>query len=68
MTHEQALKLKVGDTVRCPADRGEPGYSGKVEHIDDNDATHALVKEPFRWVTVRKPGAHASVWPSNRLH
>jgi len=62
----RAKNLKVGDTVHCPADRGEPGYSGRVEHISTTEQTH-MDSKPFLWVTVRKSNSTAHVWPSNRL-
>lgn len=66
MDIENAKALKVGATVRCPADMGRPAYSGKVEHVGTTEATD-LQGRAYVWVTVRRPGAHASVWPSNRL-
>lgn len=65
MKLQQAQALKVGQYVSCPADRGEPGYRGRVEHVGQqaNGPEHCR----YIWVTVRRPGAHASVWPSNRL-
>lgn len=66
MNIEKARTIKPGDTVRCPADRGEPGYTGKVEHVSPNEGTN-IHGVPYIWVTVRRPGGHASVWPSNRL-
>lgn len=62
----KARTLKIGDTVRCPADRGDPAYSGKVEHVGQDEAQD-LQGRGYLWVTVRRAGAHASVWPSNRL-
>lgn len=64
MELKQAQALKVGDVVRCPAERGDPGYTGTVEHV----GTHVTDRPvPFVWVVVRRTGAHASSWPSNRL-
>lgn len=67
MRIEQALKLQPGQTVRCPEDRGQAGYAGRIDHrTDDVYETHDG-KSKYIWVTVRHPRGHASVWPSNRL-
>ena len=58
-------RLRVGAVVACPADRGDPAYTGRIEHV--GDPVHNPGMSPYRWVTVRRPGAHASVWSSNRL-
>lgn len=64
MQLEKAQALKIGAIVRCPADRGEPAYRGKVESV----GAHVTEKPvPFVWVSVRTPNGHAVVWPSNRL-
>lgn len=65
MQLDKALALKVGDVVRCPADRGTPAYIGPITHISGNVATH-MGKE-FIWVTVADGHGHRHVWPSNRL-
>lgn len=62
----KARALKVGDTVRCPAQDISPAYSGKVEHVGQTEAQD-MQGRAYLWITVRRPGAHASVWPSNRL-
>lgn len=66
MNLARAKTLKHGSLVHCPADNGEPGYSGIVRHVS-GEATHALLKEPFLWVSVEKDGKTRHVWPSNRL-
>lgn len=68
MKIEEARKLAYGAKVRCPADRGEPGYSGTVA---DRNCAHAQEQRntqgvKFIWVTVRN-GTRSAVWPSNRL-
>lgn len=65
----KAQALKVGNYVNCPADRGEMGYRGRVEHVGVEVTQRLGMDEPYIWVTVRRPGvgAHASVWPSNRI-
>lgn len=65
MDIQKATKLKVGDIVRFPADRGEPSGSGKIAHIstDVNKNIHGI---DYVWVTVNV-GQHNTVWPSNRL-
>jgi hypothetical protein len=68
MNIEDARKLKVGDRVRCPADRGNPAFIGVVTYYSGIGATHANVSEPFLWVNVSTIyGLNAGVWPSNRL-
>lgn len=62
----KARALKLGAVVACPADRGSPVYSGKVEHVGSVEAQD-MQGRAYIWITVREPGAHASVWPSNRL-
>ena len=68
MNIEQARKLKYGQTVHCPADRGEPAYTGTVRsedcatcaaHLDNN-------AKQYIWIEVQGAGKK-SVWPSNRL-
>lgn len=66
MNIDRAQCLKPGDRVRVPADYGAPGYYGRVEHVGAVVAFN-IHGADYVWVTVRKPGAHASVWPSNRL-
>ena len=66
MDIQKAQNLKIGQRVRCPADRGEPAHNGTVEYVGQQTATtHAGTL--YVWVTVRRSDAHASVWPSNRL-
>ena len=68
MKLEQAQALQVGQPVSCPADRGNPAYIGCVERIDTQVQRPSVPGvSPYVWVTVRRLGAHASVWPSNRL-
>jgi len=63
-----------GKTVRCPPDRGEPGYIGKVTHVSQQ-VQIALNGTKYVWVTVAKRTAihgsvvhpQSAVWPSNRL-
>lgn len=60
-------QFKVGDTVKCPADRGSPGYIGQITHVstDQNTNIHGT---PYYWVTVRTPYKNRSeVWPSHRI-
>lgn len=60
--------LELGEQVRCPADRGDCSYLGRIEHIAPTVYTNAQGVR-YVWVTVRKdkwPGT-AHVWPSHRL-
>jgi hypothetical protein len=68
MKIEKALTLKVGDTVYCPADRGDPPFSGKVTHNCNGTKTISknLDGVEYIWVEVQGPGKK-SMWPSNRL-
>ena len=62
MKIEEALKLKVGDTVFYPEDRGNPkGYS-KVTYVSELVCRNAEGTE-YIWVNLKIGG----VWPSNRL-
>lgn len=58
-------QLKVGHSVRCPADRGEPGFTGKIVGFStqENKTSTGIT---YVWVEVQGPH-HKSVWPSNRL-
>ena len=59
-------QLKVGQKVKCPADRGDTAYYGTVvsfsEMVNYNSQGTAYV-----WVTVRHPKGSTHSWPSNRL-
>lgn len=65
MNIEQAKQLKAGDRVACPADRGEPSFTGRVTSVGSNISKNLKGAE-FVWVEVQGPH-HKSVWPSNRL-
>lgn len=67
MDIKKELALKKGATVRCPKDRGEGAYYGKVVNDCDESAIHKnLDGTEFIWVEVQGPN-HKTVWPSNRL-
>lgn len=66
MTPEQARKLKVGDTVKFPEDRGEPAGSGRVTHVSDMEPALNIKGTPYIWVTVAALNKR-SVWPSNKI-
>lgn len=61
-------RFKEGDIVRCPADRGDKAYLGKVVGVS------GIVQEnyqhtPYTWVEVMHlMSGRKSVWPSNRLN
>lgn len=60
------FKPEDGQTVACPADRGDEPYKGTVMSAGDvEQRSHR--GEPFVWVSVRHPRGHSVVWPSNRL-
>jgi len=68
MNIDQARKLKFGQLVKCPADRGSPAFTGTVRSEDCATAqsNENLSGEVYIWVTVSHRGIK-SVWPSNRL-
>jgi len=67
MDISQAKKLKAGDIVSCPPDRGNKGYRGTVAYVGNvNDVHKSFFGDEYLWITVKGP-EHESVWPSNRL-
>ena len=62
MDIEEAKKLKVGDKVRFPKDRGEPSGIGIVQSpaMGEYENIHGT---PYVWIGLKGGG----VWPSNRL-
>lgn len=66
---DRAKALRPGDFVRCPADRGDQPYKGKVlEDCSDHTVHTNYYGEQFIWVRVYNPTTrHHAVWPSNRL-
>lgn len=66
MNIERARKLKVGDRVYYPADRGDPAGDGRVTAVFPAECTH-MNQAPFIWVEVQMPGIRKTVWPTNRL-
>lgn len=65
MNIEKALNLKIGDSVRCPSDRGDAAYTGIVTHIS-SEIQENINNTKYIWITV-KNGNYQHVWPSNRL-
>lgn len=62
MLHTNAV---VGKIVKCPPDRGDARYSGKITQVGTE--VHKNIRGvEYVWVTVKGP-YHSSVWPSNRL-
>lgn len=67
MIIEQALKLKPGDWVTYPPDRGDPGGRGQVRYLYDIVEKNIQGQEYIR-IHVHQPNlGRTSVWPSNRL-
>ena len=62
MKIEQARKLKVGDRIWFPADRGENAGYDNVKSISEGENTniHGIL---YKWIGIEKGG----VWPSNRI-
>lgn len=65
MTLEEARKIKVGDRVSCPPDRGDAGYRGVVEAVFGEVIGGMTQYIPF--VVRHSLEGHKSVWPSTRL-
>jgi hypothetical protein len=65
---DQAKKLKYGQRVSCPPDRGSAGFTGTVrtENLDQAIVNNHPNGGDYIWVEVMGP-THKSVWPSNRL-
>jgi hypothetical protein len=68
MNIEIARRLKPGHLVTCPADGGEPAYSGRVAFVGANEYRNDQ-GAPYVWVTVERVHLPRTkhVWPSNRL-
>lgn len=63
MKIEEALKLKVGDVVYFPPDRGDPGGYSTVKFIGANqEIKKNIYGVEYIWVTLVR-----GVWPTNRL-
>lgn len=69
MRVDQAKKLKYGQRVSCPADRGEDPFVGTVrtEHLDQAIVNKNGFGDEYIWVAVMGPKGRKAVWPSNRL-
>lgn len=67
MDISKAKALKPGAVVHCPADRGEPAFTGTVASV--GTAESSANGKPFVWIEVKHPypSNRKSVWPSNRL-
>lgn len=65
MNIQDAKTLSIGQSVSCPADRGDEAYRGIVTHVSE-DVNKSFNGQNYVWVTVRANGRSA-VWPSNRL-
>lgn len=62
MNIERAKKLKAGNIVRFPEDRGSPAGVDRVKHVGESVAETVSGTE-YVWITTYLNG----VWPSNRL-
>lgn len=64
MDLQRALKLKPGDLVACPPDRGGPGFAGRVAAgFTPGDIQRNHAGAAFIWAQLVSGG----LWPSNRL-
>lgn len=71
MDIQRALKLKKGSLVNCPADRGDPAFTGKIVTETEMIKNAIINTHPnggkYIWIEIQTPFLHKSVWPSNRL-
>lgn len=58
--------FKIGRSVRCPADMGEPAYSAKVISVGKEEHVN-IHGVSYRWVEVQAPDGIKTIWPSHRL-
>lgn len=64
---EKARKLKPGDRVHYPANRGDRAGYGTVRWVETGESVR-FDGVLFKWVEVYMPAErHASMWPSCRL-
>jgi hypothetical protein len=63
MNIDKALKLKPGDAVRFPEDRGNVAGQGRVKNVSEEVQTNHQGHK-YIWVCLQ---GTAGVWPSNRL-
>jgi len=71
MDIKKAKSLKPGDSVYCPADRGEGAYKGTViQDCVDCPTYRTPGGVEYIWIQVKGSGylgTRKAVWPSNRL-
>ncbi len=68
MNIEQAKNLRLGQTVKCPPDRGTNGYMGIVSIIPTPLYEYVnSANEKYIWVSVKDKYNNVAVWPSNRI-
>lgn len=59
--------FKIGQTVHCPADNGDPAYVGTVTSIDPTEQTN-IHGVKYHWVHVKaNHGPRQAWWPSHRI-
>lgn len=64
---DPAIALRrMGQCVQCPADRGDPAYTGIVRKFGTNVYTN-IRGVRYVWVTVQRPDKHNTMWPSHRI-
>lgn len=64
---DKAKQLKVGDVVRCPPDRGDPGYTATVRSAPAQQTLYNDTGVAYTWVYVTDPNGTSHIWPSNIL-
>jgi len=68
MTIQLHRMPKVGDYVKCPADRGDPAFYGTITHVTEKVETNIHgVKYVWCVVKAASHGCNGGVWPSHRL-
>lgn len=60
---DKARRLRYGDVVHFPADRGSPAGYGRVNHVSTMAPAKTINGTEYIWIGVRGFGT----WPSNRL-
>jgi len=58
--------MKIGQSVKCPADRGDAPYAAVIVGIGEKVNTN-INGVNYRWVEVQKACGSKHIWPSHRL-
>lgn len=60
------VTLKENQIVRCPPDRGNPPFTGRITKIETHVYQNTMGIR-FVWVHVINPHGNTSLWASHRL-